>query len=70
MPDLADLRQQGQRVLLIVGPEGGFTEVERHEAMEGESPSGLAPGRGLLRIEETAALATATVFLCPGGTSS
>jgi 16S rRNA (uracil1498-N3)-methyltransferase len=61
LPDLADLRQQGQRVLLIVGPEGGLTEVERHEAMEaGARPVTLGPR--ILRIE-TAALAMAAVFL-------
>jgi 16S rRNA (uracil1498-N3)-methyltransferase len=48
-------------VLLIVGPEGGLTEVERHEAMEaGARPVTLGPR--ILRIE-TAALAMAAVFL-------
>jgi 16S rRNA (uracil1498-N3)-methyltransferase len=61
LPDVANLRQQGKRVLLIIGPEGGFTEVERHEAMEaGARPVTLGPR--ILRIE-TAALAMAAVFL-------
>ena len=61
LPDLADLRKHGKRVLLIVGPEGGLTEVERHEAMEaGARPVTL--GTHILRIE-TAALAMAAVFL-------
>ena len=61
LPDLADLRQQGQRVLLIVGPEGGLTEVERHEAMEAGARQ-VSLGPRILRIE-TAALAMAAVFL-------
>jgi 16S rRNA (uracil1498-N3)-methyltransferase len=61
IPDLADLRQKRQRVLLIVGPEGGLTEVERHEAMDaGARPVTLGPH--ILRIE-TAALAMAALFL-------
>ncbi|HEX4069991.1 MAG TPA: RsmE family RNA methyltransferase [Planctomycetaceae bacterium] len=61
LPDLADVRQKDQRVLLIVGPEGGLTEVERHEVMEAGARR-VTLGPRILRIE-TAALAMAAVFL-------
>lgn len=48
-------------MLLIVGPEGGLTEVERHEVMEAGARQ-VSLGPRILRIE-TAALAMAAVFL-------
>jgi 16S rRNA (uracil1498-N3)-methyltransferase len=61
VPDLAEMRQKRESLLLIVGPEGGLTDDERREAIEaGARPVTLGPR--ILRIE-TAALAMAAVFL-------
>ncbi len=48
-------------VLLVIGPEGGFSATEIHEAVEAGAGT-ISMGTNILRIE-TAALAMAAVFL-------
>jgi len=60
LPDVAKSWARNGSVLLVVGPEGGFTETELREALEAGART-VSLGPRILRIE-TAALALAAVF--------
>ncbi|GAB6990679.1 16S rRNA (uracil(1498)-N(3))-methyltransferase [Paenibacillus pini] len=56
-----DANEQQLRILLIVGPEGGFSEQECHQAEEaGASSTGL--GRRILRCETAGMVALACIL--------
>jgi len=63
LPDLADRMRLSSRVLVLVGPEGGWSPAERESATAGGCLNwSVAPH--ILRIE-TAAAATAAVLRYP-----
>jgi 16S rRNA (uracil1498-N3)-methyltransferase len=60
VPDVPESWAKNGSLLLVVGPEGGFTETELGEAIEAGAQT-VSLGPRILRIE-TAALALAAVF--------
>ena len=59
-----DQLRNAQRVLVLIGPEGGWTDQERHEAIDGGCVA-WSLGPNVLRIETAAAAAAAVVRHAP-----
>jgi 16S rRNA (uracil1498-N3)-methyltransferase len=59
--DVPEMRQRDRPLILLVGPEGGFTEAEVGQAVEAGGYR-VSIGPGILRTE-TAAIALAALFL-------